>query len=1119
MPVKLGARERKVIVIAIAVSAVSLVIGIKYFSRAFPEASLKLRVSRTSSLPIAEKFLSSHGFNVSGYRHAAIFTYDDDAKTYLERTQGLARMNRLTSGPIHLWRWSHRWFKPQQKEEFRVDVSTQGQVVGFDHEIPDGAPGASLKPEQARKIAEQFLQNTMHRDLSGLEFLDAESEKRPARIDYSFTWKQKSINLGNGSYRIEVDIDGDHVAGYSEYVKIPDQYLRDYQSLRSRNTSAQLVDEVFWVLLSLAMLVILVKRLRDGDVPLKMAAGFGVVGIVLYFLQQLNSFSLSQFAYSTTDSYSSFMAGYFRGAILASLGVGAWIFLIVACAEPVYRDSLKGLPSVRRTLSWRGLRSRTFFIANVVGIAMTFFFFAYQTVFYLAADKLGAWAPADIPFSNLLNTRIPWVAVLLMGFMPAVTEEFQFRAFGIPFLEKITRSRAAGLIGAAFIWGFLHSAYPNQPFFIRGVEVGVGGIIVGVIMLRFGIFATLIWHYSVDALYTAFLLLRSPNDYLRISGGLTAGIMLIPLIVALIAYLRSGTFSDGSDLTNGSVGIKRAPAEPAATQGERSVSYQPLRKRRLLAAGLLVAIFVGAAFIPAYRFGRDVELRFSRPEAIGSAVAYLEGKGVQVQHYRRAAWLFQNVNPLTLRYMLQHLSIRQSEQLYRRATRLEIWEVRFFKPMQKEEFRVFVNPTDNRVFAERHILDEDAPGATLSADQALSLAEDFLQKKNYQLSNFDLQNSESRKRKAREDYTLTWQAKPGNPLNVGDAHFRIAVDIAGDHVIGTSRYFKLPETWVRQREASRLGNSILLGLESLLLISVFALIIMLFVRQVRAGKIPWMRSLWVGVVVAVLMALGELNGIPLIYRDYNTSISLGNFWISVGVGLGVVPLLVGLIGWLNVALATSIYPEAWEIFRGAARRVWRRDAVIVLILSVAAAVGISQLVALISNRFHTFAPVPISIFSARMDTSSPGIGVLVHALMYTVLGAAGIAILIHLACSGWRRRAWWIWPIALLILVSLGPSGAHSVREYVAGWVMGFLPFAAAVAIAGWFFRSNILAYIAAIFCLQVAAPVVQLLSQPAMFFRWNGVLLLVLSLLVLAWMIASGGSAPASESPSPAEP
>ena len=1114
MPVKLGTREHKIIVVAIVVAAVSMVIGIRYFSRAFPEASLTLRVNRTDSLPIAEKFLSSRGVETSGYRHVAIFSYDDQAKTYLERTQGLATMNKLTSGPIHLWRWSHRWFKPQQKEEFQVDVDTQGHVVGFDHEIPDAAPGASLAPEQAREIAENFLQSSMHRDLSGLEFLDSESQKRPARVDYSFTWKQKSINLGDGSYRIEVDVDGNQVAGYSEYVKIPDQWARDYQSLRSSNISAQMVDEVFWVLLSLAMVVILVKRLRDRDVPLRMAALFGMVGTALYFLEQLNSFSLSQFGYSTTDSYSSFMAGYFRHAILMSLVVGALVFLLVAASEPVYREGLPRLMSIRRTFSWRGLRSRSFFIANVVGITMTFFFFAYQTVFYLAADKLGAWAPADIPFSNLLNTRIPWVAVLLMGFLPAVSEELQFRAFGIPFLEKIFRSRVGGVVVAAFIWGFLHSAYPNQPFFIRGIEVGVGGIIVGFIMLRFGILATLIWHYSVDALYTAFLLLRSPNDYLRISGGLTAGIMLIPLVVALIAYLRSGTFSDEDELTNESLGMKRAPTEEAVPEAQRLVSYQQLKKPRILLAGVFVVIFAAAAFIPAYRFGHDIKVHFSRPEAMASAVDYLKGQGVKAQEYHRGAWLMENVDPMTLRYFLERRTIKESEQLYRQSTRLELWQVRFFKPMQKEEYLVFVDPTDNQVFAERHILDENAPGATLSADEARSLAEDFLQKKGYQLSNFELQNSESKKRKAREDYTLTWQVKPDNPLNVGDAHFRIAVDIAGDHVVGTFRYFKLPETWTRQREASHLANSVLLLLTSLLMIGLSALAIILFVKQVQAGEIPWRRSLWVGVVMAGLMALAELTSIPLLYQRYNTSISLNNFWIGVGVSLAVIPLFVGLASWLAVALVTSLYPDSWGILRSSVRRVWRRDALIVIVVSVVAALGVSQLNDFISDRFHAFAPVHFGIFSAQMDTSSPGISVILNALVFTILYAAAVGIVVYLARSGWKRRAWWIWPMALLVLVSLGPSGAHSVREYVAGWVMWFLPLAVAVAIAAWFCRSNILAYVGAIFCLQVAGPLVQMLSQPSIFIRWNGVLLLVASLLVLAWLLATGGRVREAEAP-----
>ena len=202
----------------------------------------------------------------------------------------------------------------------------------------------------------------------------------------------------------------------------------------------------------------MILRLGKRDVPIHLAGGFAAVTAVLYFFGQLNMFSQAEYNYPTTDSYSSFVSSYAVQNLLAALGLGALIFLLMASTEPVYRDAYPRAISIRRYFSWHGLRTRSFFLANVVGIALTFFFFAYQTVFYLAANKLGAWAPADIPFSDLLNTRFPWVMVLFVGFFPAVSEEIQFRAFAIPFLRKYLKSGPLAIVLAAFIWGFLHSA-------------------------------------------------------------------------------------------------------------------------------------------------------------------------------------------------------------------------------------------------------------------------------------------------------------------------------------------------------------------------------------------------------------------------------------------------------------------------------------------------------------------------------------------------------------------------------------------------------------------------------------------------------------------------------------
>jgi len=1104
MPIKLQSSDSKTIGVAVLIAAGSLAIGVKYFSRAFPEASIQFRVNRDDSAPVARRFLTERGFKLENYRHAAEFDYNDQAKVYLERTQGLERMNRLTRGPIHLWRWSHRWFKPLQEEEFRADVTPAGEVVGFDHEIPEAAAGASLEQAAARTIAESFLTQVMKRNLADLEFVETETEKRPARTDHDFTWKQKNLDLGDGSLRLEVMVDGDQVAGYREFVKVPEQWTRDYEKLRSRNDAAQIVDEVFWILLSVAMLVILIRRLRDRDVPVWMALAFGGVAAALYFLGQLNGFSLTEFGYQTTDSYSSFLTRFLWDALLAAVGTGAAIFLLVAASEPMYRESFPNQISLRRYFSWQGLRSRSFFMANVVGITLTFFFFAYQTVFYLAANKLGAWAPADVPFTDLLNTRFPWITVLFIGFFPAVSEEFQFRAFSIPFLKRLLRSWPLALVLAAFMWGFLHAAYPNEPFFIRGLEVGLGGIVMGLVMLRFGIMATLIWHYSVDALYTAFLLIRSPNHYLSVSGAVSAGIMLIPLVIAGLAYWRTGTFSDGESLTNAREGVSR-PVRKEAAEPEVALVYHSLSRGRLAVAGVLTLVFVLLALIPVYRFGQGFSLQVTRAQAIRAADAYLRQQHVDPSRYHVVAWVHDNIDPLALRYLFEHKSIQESDQIYRRATRLAVYEARYFRPLEKEEHHVFLDPTTGQVFGYRTLLDDNAPGASLAPEQAQTLAANFVEQQGYHLSDFDLQSSEAEKRKAREDYTLVWQAKAGDPRNVADAHYRLEVDVAGDQVVGFARLFKLPEAWEREQRSSSLVNSMLSFAGILVGLVLVGAGVVLLVMQIRSGHIAWRPAAMAGALILALTVLTELNQWSGLDRQYTTSLPFATWRLFEVVSLVVVPLLAGLLCWLLVGLAASLYPQAWLLLKDSARRLWRRDAAVCIVLALAVELGLDKLGALFVSHFHAFAPVASDVVSGTFNAAIPGAGVFLHALGFSIVDICGLGLVIYVFRFGWSRHAWWLWAGILLVLVGLGPAGAHSVREYFAGWIMSFVPLAVGAAIVFWFLRDNLLAYWGAAFCLEVAQPLLSLLSPQSGVYRWNGLLLGLLAFLFLAGLFLAG--------------
>ena len=1101
MPLRLNRSDFRTIVLTLLMAAASLAIAIRYFHRAFPEASLTFRVSRGESQSVATAFLRARGFDLDGYERASRFGYDDMAKLYLERTKGIDGMNALTRGPIHLWRWQHRWFKPVQKEEFRADVTPMGQIVAFDHELPETAPGANLDQPAARKLAEDFLTGVMKRDLNDLEFVEAVTTKRPARTDHDFTWKQKSIDLGDGSYRLEVGVGGDQVSGYNEYVKVPEQWQRDYERLRSKNDAAQSVDQVFWFLLCVAMLVWLILRLRDRDVPLRLAGIAGGTAAVLFLLEQLNEFSLSKFGYPTTDPYASFVGRSIVADVFLSIGVGVAIFLLVASAEPMYREGFPPKLSLGRAITWKGVRSKPFFIANVVGLGLTFFFFAYQAVFYVVANHLGAWAPSDVPFTDDLNTSIPWAAVLFGGFLPAVLEEMQFRAFAIPFLQKYLRNWPLAIVLAAFNWGFLHAAYPNQPFFIRGVEVGVGGIIIGFVMLRFGVIATLIWHYSVDALYTAFLLLRSPNHYLMASGALTAGIMLLPLIVALVAYWRTGTFTDDSELTNAAQGIVRAPDEAPLEEIQRPLDDQPLNRRRLALAGTLIVAGSVLAAIPAYHFGKGVQVRITRDRAIASADGFLAARGVAVQSYEHVAVLADNVDGEAQKYLLQFRGMREVDQLYRQATKLALWHVRYFKPLQKEEYTVFVDVESGKVFDFVHELDENAPGATLSPDQALDIGRQYLTAQGFNLAGFDLQNSEATKRKAREDYALTWQAKTGDPLNVGDEHYRVEVGVAGDQVTGVRRYFKLPENWEREQSETKLVNVVLIALQVLLFGAIAAGIIWLFVMQVRSDGLAWRKTRRVALFVAIVLVISELNSLVTVRENYPTSMSLGIFNLFIVIGYVLVPLAIGLFAWVLAALVVGLYPDAWRIFNARDRRVWARDAAVALIVALAVGAGISNLGAIFFNHLHAYAPPVTDIVNGTFAESLPALGVILPSFyLYTVFSLAGLALAIRLAVIGWRQRAWWLWLAISLLVLARGPATAHSLRQFLIPWVPGVIGLIAAWGMIALFFRKNIAAYVVVAFTLPLVEPLINLLRDPAPFYRWNGVFLAV---LLAAFLIA----------------
>ena len=670
MKERLRASDYRFILICAALLAATTWFSVRNFYRAFPEASIDFKVSREDARNIAARFLADQGYRLEDYRHAAQFTYDEQAKTFLEREAGLERANRIMGTRVRLWRWAYRWFRPLQKEEYNVEITPLGQLAGFEHELPEDAARPAATTAQARALAEDFLRTRLARDPLSLDFVEANDAVRPHRVDRTFTWKERDFQLDDATNRIEVTVLGNEVGGYREYLKIPEQWKRDYQRLRSKNEVAATIDTAVTLLLVVGMVIVIILRVRRHDVPWRRASLVGLTAIVLGFLAQLNEFPLHEFGYPTTDSYGSFLSREFLNALLSALGAGGLLFILTAGAEPLYREMFGDKVSLGNLFTLRGLRTKRFFLGSILGITLTGIFIAYQTAFYILAYKYGAWSPADVPYTDLLNTRFPWAFVLFGGFLPAVSEEFLFRMFAIPFLRNLTRSMIVAVILAGFIWGFGHASYPQQPFYIRGVEVGIGGVALGIIMLRFGILPTLVWHYSVDAMYSAMLLVRSESLYFKLSGFGAAGIMVLPVLIALVAYWRRGGFEPDTGLLNrddvAEPGLQSDTSD-AAHPGEAaedeaappdSLPYRPLAPSVRWTAVVLLILGLASLVIPVAQFGESPDYQLSRDRARAASDAFLKSQGLDpaaFQHVTYPAAHWDGPDSLAGKYFLERL--------------------------------------------------------------------------------------------------------------------------------------------------------------------------------------------------------------------------------------------------------------------------------------------------------------------------------------------------------------------------------------------------------------------------------------------------------------------------------
>src|SRR6266404_5404156 len=351
----------------------------------------------------------------------------------------------------------------------------------------------------------------------------------------------------------------------------------------------------------------------------------------------------------------------------------------------------------------------------------------------------------------------------------------------------------------------------------------------------------------------------------------------------------------------------------AAVAGERLSGSE---KRALLlwvALGIIGTIFAYKYFFRAFPEA-SVDFRVTRGEALQRAQRFVAGLGKNVSGYRSAI-VFSVEDDFepggtafhAKTYLERELGLQQANQLMSSELHIWYWDVRFFRPQQEEEFSVRVSPAGN-VVGYRHKIEEARPGAALDRAAAQASAQNFLVSKlGVDASQWDFlpEEANSTKRPNRTDWSFTWE-KHG--FRAKDAPYRLTVALQGERIGGSREYLRVPEAWQRSYERLRAGNNNLAAVFTVPYIALLGVAVWLAFKLTMSGQTSWRGAIILGLLVAGLFYLNELNDWPLWGKDYNTNASYAGFILAkIGIAL--------LASLLTALTVTLVLPAAEPLYR------------------------------------------------------------------------------------------------------------------------------------------------------------------------------------------------------------
>lgn len=514
-----------------------------------------------------------------------------------------------------------------KKSSFKLKILDNGKINEFSTELVDSTTKKSLTPDEAKSLAQKFIQNlrgditfvddSLHlidsANTSSYYFKETETINRTDRLDYNFSWQTKSNTILN--YTLQAQVKGDQVSNFAIQVVLPDEYKKNETDVFEIATTI-----IFTLLIIISVLIVGFKRFRAYEVGFKLAVAFGIFVLISFIVKEL----LERFTN-------------FEWTILLGLGLGG-IFIsgaaviLWAISETIFREIWN-----QKFLSLDLIYHRKIIHSSVgkaiingitfgVGLASVFFVLLYAISYYSNVSFTGE----NFISQSHISAKLALLNIFLGVFNAYSMLAVSFFMFLTAAIKRYINNDIIFVIASGLIWALFVPSNVNP--LTAGIPVNlVIGILLSIILIKYDLLSTLLSYLLFKFFIKATELSFLAESTLLNEWYILIGICVVLILLGIILVLRKDNFTDYDSITPKFVeNITERQRLKKELDVARHVQMSFLPKENPTLKGIDIA----SICIPAFEVGGDYyDFIHLGKNKLGIIIGDVSGKGTQAAFY------------------------------------------------------------------------------------------------------------------------------------------------------------------------------------------------------------------------------------------------------------------------------------------------------------------------------------------------------------------------------------------------------------------------------------------------------------------------------------------------------